>query len=233
MAQWWMRTGAAPARLALIPYGVDTSVFRPIADAKTRLGIAATEQTILYAGRLSPEKHVAMLIRLLARIEHSQATLHILGTGPLESELQRMANELRVSNRVRFHGQVALEQMPLWYSAADLMILPSSSEGLPRVMLEALACGAPFIGTRITGIVDVIEDGKNGLLIDPGDDAALLTAALSLLDNQRFAHDLGARALSDIRASYSWDSTVRQFRSAVVRELRIDPKPVIGGVVRG
>jgi len=215
MAMWWGRTGASDSRIVQIPYGVDTTVFRRVRDARAELGISDSTPTILHAGRLSPEKHVEMLIRALPKLSQRDVELHLVGEGAQQQTLSRLVDELGIGERVHFHGQVALADMPKWYSAANVVALPSSSEGLPRVMLEALACSAPFVGTRITGVVDVIRDGENGILIEPGDLAGLETALQRLLNDQEFATRLGTHAASDVRSTLSWTSVVGRVRSAI------------------
>jgi glycosyltransferase involved in cell wall biosynthesis len=233
MEEWWRRSGAKPSNLTVIPYGVDIMRFRPVDNARDILRLTSDSRVILYPGRLSPEKRVDMLIRLLPALGRNDVSLHIAGDGPLRAELESLARRLGVADHVRFLGQVALAEMPLWYSAADVVILPSTSEGLPRVMLEALACGAPFIGTRITGVVDVIRDGENGLLVDPNDDAALLAATQTMLSDEPYARRLGARAHDDIRSSYDWSSITGRLRATLERELPFKPDRAIRGAANG
>ncbi len=105
--------------------------------------------------------------------------------------------------------------MPRWYSAADAVVLPSKSEGLPRVMLEAMACGTPFIGTRISGVVDHIRDGENGFIVAPDDESALALRLRVVREQPLHARQIGRRGQEYVVRHLTWPLVVRRFRNAV------------------
>lgn len=153
----------------------DTEVFR-----QTRRQTPVEQAVdIVYAGVLRPGKGVHHLLDAFARLDHPQARLQLVGA-PVNADyaagLHRQAQELGISQRVQFVGAVNQVQLAEYFAAARVMVLPSLSEGLPRVIVEAMMTGSPVIGTRISGIPDIIDDGENGLLIAPDDADDLLRA---------------------------------------------------------
>jgi glycosyltransferase involved in cell wall biosynthesis len=217
MAWWWTRTGAEKDRVAVIPHGVDTLVFRRMPDARQALGLHPETKLILYVGRLSSEKRIDVLLHAVAQIAvtHRHAELAIMGGGPQQQQLDALAASLGIRDRVTFHGGLPQRQLPLWYSAADAVVLPSKSEGLPRVMLEAMACGAAFFGTEISGVIDHIQDGENGFLAKPGDPAMLAQQLSRILSDAELGRQIGVNAEGYIRAHLSWPTVVRAFRNAI------------------
>jgi glycosyltransferase involved in cell wall biosynthesis len=111
--------------------------------------------------------------------------------------------------------------LPRWYSAADAVVLPSKSEGLPRVMLEAMACGTPFIGTRISGVVDHIRDGENGFIVAPDDEPALALRLRVVREQPLHARQIGRRGQEYVVRHLTWPLVVRRFRDAVTARLTI------------
>ena len=166
----------------------DTDVFR-----QTPRKLPAEQAVdIVYAGVLRHGKGVHHLLDAFARLDHPQARLQLVGA-PVNADyakaLQAQARELGISQRVDFVGAVSQKRLAEYFAAARVMVLPSLSEGLPRVIVEAMMTGTPVIGTRISGIPDIIQDGENSLLIAP-DDADDLLRAL----RQIYALDVTAMA---------------------------------------
>lgn len=153
----------------------DTEVFR-----RTPRQIPAEQAVdIVYAGVLRPGKGVHHLLDAFARLDHPQARLQLVGApanADYAAALHRQARELGISQRVQFVGAVSQSRLAEYFAAARVMVLPSLSEGLPRVIVEAMMTGTPVIGTRVSGIPDIIRDGENSLLISPDDADDLLRA---------------------------------------------------------
>ena len=147
--------------------GVDAALFRPgdRGEARRRLGLDPDRTALLYVGNLLPVKGGDVLIdacaRLLAR--GADFDLHVVGKGPLRPELERMAREKGLGERTRFHGVIPHDQLPDWFRAASALILPSRSEGVPNVLLEAAACGTPFVATAVGGVPEVAHLGDSRL----------------------------------------------------------------------
>ena len=154
---------------------------------------------ILYVGRLSGEKGIRDLLYaysdLLGTTER-ELTLHIVGSGPEEDDLKKQASDLGISTAVCFHGFVP-RGPPLWkfYDRCDIFILPSYTEGLPRVIGEAMARGIPIITTNVGGIPELITDTKNGMLFEPGDVKGLKDTINTLLQDPGIRTSLSKEAL--------------------------------------
>ncbi len=146
--------------------------------------------TLLFVGRLSPEKNVASLLRALPLVDKNLLKKAVItGDGVLSSRLQRLCGQLGLDNLVEFTGKLSHEEVKEQYARADVFILPSYREGLPISLLEAMAHGAVSIASEITGIPEVITDGQNGYFIkDPNnieEIAAKITTALQAPETVR------------------------------------------------
>lgn len=142
----------------------------PIADA----------QDIVYAGVLIPRKGVHHLLTAFAQLNHPIAQLHLVGhpeNAVYAEQLRQQADDLNISDRVHFVGNVSQQGLADYFAKARVMALPSLSEGLGRVVVEAMLLGTPVIGSRVGGIPDMVTDGENGYLVEP-DDVESLTVAL-------------------------------------------------------
>jgi glycosyltransferase involved in cell wall biosynthesis len=101
---------------------------------------------------------------------------HLLGDGPLKSSLEAKAEELRISHHFTLHGPRPHDELADWYRAADLVVLPSLAEGVPNVILEAMACGTPFVASQVGGIAEVVPSNYPCRLVQPADSGELTTA---------------------------------------------------------
>ncbi len=195
--------GVAAERVVRIPHGVDTTRFRPAtpeeaAALRARLSLPGGTLAV-YTGRLLKGKGLDVLLDALAVVAADDAGLQLVlvGSGEgqslsIEETLRRRAGQKPLEGRVRFAGRVdAVED---YLRAADLFVFPSLFEGLGVSLVEAAACGLPAVGSRTGGIVDVIEDGRSGLLVRPGDAAGLATALRSLAADPLRRAELGRRA---------------------------------------
>jgi len=217
MKWWWQKTGTPASRLVLIPYGVDTKLFRPVPDARTLLGISDHKRIVLYVGRLSHEKGLDHLLEAVRGVSESveDVELHLVGDGQFKVHLSQLARQLQIEERVIFHGWVNQHALPLYYSAADVTVLPSLSEGCPRVALEAMACGSPFLGTQISGLMDLVREGKTGFLVKPGDVQALADCLNLILSDTALAKRVANAGYIHSRDNLSWSKVVTRIRSEV------------------
>lgn len=181
----------------------DTDIFR---DSARRLPLAEASD-LVYAGVLIPRKGLHLLLEAFARLErprHARAQLHLLGhpeNAHYAGELAKQAQALGIASRVHFHGAVSQADLAAYFAGARAMVLPSLSEGLGRVVLEAMLTGTPVIGSRVGGIPDLIQDGENGFLVEAGDVAAL-TAALERIYSADI-EPMGRRARAFAMAFFS------------------------------
>lgn len=173
-------TGREPARLACIPCaGFYPEAFRPRAraEARRRVGSPPDERMVLFVGHLVPVKALPVLLDAWARRRASPSAvperLVLIGEGEERARLQRQVQRAGLHDSVRFLGALPQADVADWISASDVLCLPSRSEGSPNVVVEALASGIPVVASRVGGIPDLVQDGVTGLLVPPGDAAAL------------------------------------------------------------
>jgi glycosyltransferase involved in cell wall biosynthesis len=200
--------------MMLIPNGVDMNTYRKYNDCttlKSTLGIGE-EKIILYTGRLSQEKGVDFLIRAYATLPVSVLTrLYILGDGPDRQRLLDLIEQLHLGDRVVMVPGV--EDVLFFLQISDIFVMPSRVEGLSNSILEAMACGVPVIATRVTGNVDLIEDGVTGLLVSSGNVRELAGALLTILTDPEKGKDLGRRARDMVHHSYNLNTMVERYSS--------------------
>jgi len=208
--------GADPARVVVVAPGVDLSVFQPIDQAEARRKIGyGPGRLLLFVGRLERLKGVEVAIRALALLRdraHEDVRLLVLGEDSKdgdESEKERLkaiATAAGVRDQVDFLGSVAHHELPFFYSAADVCVMPSYSESFGLVGLEAQACGRPVVGSGVTGLRSVVRDEVSGYLIDSHDPATYAERIGRLLDNPELAQQMGRRGRL-LAQRFSWTRT--------------------------
>jgi len=180
--------------IRIIPNGVDTEVFKPPleaarSNARVKLSLLAGSFVAVFAGRLEPGKGVEHLIDAWKMNKTPGAMLVILGKGSIEKSLQQRAV---ADSSIRFQGWA--DDIYEYFASADCFVLPSSGEGLPNSLIEAMSCGLPCIGTDIGGIRELITDKTTGLLIGVGDVPALANALSYIQTNPDHALRMGIAA---------------------------------------
>ncbi len=202
------------SRLALIPNGVDCEVFAPDPAARDRLrselGVEPGQPVVISVGRLAPEKDYGLLLAAMAVMEKggraagAQALLLLVGQGPERPGLEKLAGELGLGSRVRFLGD--RRDVPALLNAADVFALSSLSEGVPMALLEAMSCGLPVAATAVGGVPEVVEHGRNGLLVHRREAADLAQALSQLLDEPDRARELGRAARERVLEHFSLEA---------------------------
>ena len=162
--------GLTSERVHVVTPGVDLDLFRPMdaARARERLGLGS-EPLVLYVGRIEPLKGLDVLLNATAMLDAADAKLLVVG-GNRDHDaeldrLRRLAGELGIAHRVTFTGALKQRELPGYYAAADVFVLPSYSESFGLVALEAMACGTPVVASRVGGLKTFIRDGQTGYLI--------------------------------------------------------------------
>jgi len=187
------RVGAA--KIHLIPNGVDTARFAPAAWTARRA------KNVLYVGRLSEEKNLGVLVEAAARLAgRFELRLTFVGDGPARSRLQAEARSRSVA--ADFVSVVEHRRVPRYLADADAFVLPSSTEGHPKALLEAMSAGVPCIASNVGGNRAIIEQGSTGLLFDVGDPKALADALARVLSDLESARALGGRARARVVERY-------------------------------
>ena len=192
--------GVPRERAVLLPHGVDVERFRPASAAEKaalRASLGLPEGLLaVYTGRLLRGKGLDTLLDAFAPVAAARSDVHLVLVGSGDGQSLSVEDELRargsrppLAGRVVFSGRV--DDVSEWVRAADVFAFPSLFEGLGISLVEALACGLPAIGSRTGGIVDVIDDGRTGLLVPPADAAALESALRRLLDDPAARDEMG------------------------------------------
>jgi glycosyltransferase involved in cell wall biosynthesis len=186
-------------RVPIIPNGVDAERHAPA----PRRSVAATPR-VLFLGRLAYQKAPDVLLRALARITDKDFTCEIVGDGPDRAALEQLARELGLFDRIVFRGWVAREDLPACYHAADIVALPSRMEGMPNVVLEAMAHALPVVATDVPGTRDIVRADETGFLVPAEDDAALAAAIARLIEQPALRSAMGDAARARILAEHTW-----------------------------
>lgn len=162
--------GVSALQTVQVPCGVDTDHFRPLsrAAARRRLSLPADGPLVLYVGRIEPLKGIDILLRAAAEMEGRFSLLVVGGDSKdarRKAELERLAQEIGITERVFFQDAVSHERLPLYYNAADICVVPSYYESFGLVALEAMACGVPVVASRVGGLLETVRDGETGYLV--------------------------------------------------------------------
>lgn len=197
--------------IEVIRNGIDLRKFENIKVKKTPY------PKILWVGRFDKVKRVEDLIIAMGNIIQKipEAKLKLVGYGYEENNLQKLAKKLNLNKRVEFVGKKTGDDLIREYKSSHLFVLPSSSEGQPLTLLEAMACGLPIIATKTGGIPEIVKDNVNGLLVPPNDCIALANAIIWCLKNK---NDFGKRGHLRVAKMNSWDDIANKTLS-IYREL--------------
>ena len=207
------------ARVMYAPNGVDMTAFAPRPSMPAR-----NRRSVLYVGRLSAEKNLERLVDALGRLT-LPAGLVVIGAGDRRAALERRAADAGVS--VEFRGVVPHGELPEHFNAADVFVLPSLTEGHPKVLIEAMACGVPCAVSARGGNLTLVQDEATGLLFDPEDTGAMARTIERLLTDRPLACRVGAAARSLVVERYDVHALLEQevrfveqtARAAPLREL--------------
>jgi len=218
--------GASPDRVHTVFNGVRTEVFRlqEQAEARAGLGVAQGTRLLLYVGRFVPLKGIPHLVEAVRRLSVQSSArweLALIGNGSQEAELRAQAGAAGLTDQLRFLGPQPAEQVARWMNAADLLCLPSESEGQPNVIVEALSCGRPVVATAVGGIPEIVTESSGVLTRDNSADA--LVPALQLALNRPWDREAISR-----RHRRSWEAAARETlgicqRVAVERSAGLQP----------
>jgi len=211
--------GLSRRKLHVIPNGVDFERFATAAPADlSEFGIPSGDSTILFVGRLDPQKGTMSLLEAFGALAERRAGVHLLlvGAGPLENAVRSWIGEHGMDLRVHLAGR--RDDIPELMRASDCLVLPSRWEGMPNVVLEAMAAGLPVVATRVEGTEELIRHEETGLLV-PADDLQALSSALELtLEDRTSAADRADSAQNVVQNDFAW-STVAEAYAAMYRAI--------------
>lgn len=201
--------------IAVIPNGVDLEQFK-VGEHKW------TPARMLFVGRVVYQKGLDILLDALGSLKEKPWTLDIVGDGPRQEKLQAQAEELGLTDRVKFLGWQNGAELVQRYSEANLFVYPSRHEGMPNAVLEAMACGLPVLATHIAGNEELVTHKETGLLV-PSEDANALRAALSqLLPDTDERQRMGAAARKRVATQYSWQRVSKEYLELMQRVLELN-----------
>ncbi len=199
--------------IIVIPNGVDLNTFKrgnnKIVDDKIRL---------ITTSRLVEKNGLADLILSLKYLD-KKYIIDILGSGPLQSKLEKLVTDNNLTDRVNFVGSVPQAETVKYLNQADIFIRPSLSEGLGNSFLEAMAVGLPIIGTPVGGIVDFLKDGETGMFCQVSDPQSIATQAEKITNNPELRLKLINNGQNLVTEKYNWDIVARQFKTLIFDKL--------------
>lgn len=222
-------------KMQVIPPGVDVSHFYPIPkdEARLYLGLDSEQRLVLFVGRIEPLKGVDTLIRAMSGLKlpgiSHPVNLAIIGGEPdvepadMTAEmarLQKLCDELGMGQAVIFLGKRAQDSLPYYYSAAEVLLMPSLYESFGMVALEAMACGTPVIASQVGGLAFLVRDGETGYHVPEGDPIALREKLVILLTDHEVRERMGAFAEAYAQG-YRWEKIARQIADVYASMVRI------------
>jgi D-inositol-3-phosphate glycosyltransferase len=200
--------GACPEAIGVVPCGVNLDLFRPLdkAAARQQLGFAQDESIVLYVGRFAPVKGIDRLMEAIAHLQHYQRLRLVIVGGdgdgaPEYKSLRRLAQKLSIQDSVTFIGRIEQGGLPPYYSAADVLAVPSHYESFGLVALESLASGTPVVATRVGAMESILKRGETGHVVNNGSSRSLADGIETFISRPH------APSADEVRASvfrFSW-----------------------------
>lgn len=234
--------GISPQNLSLIPNGIDTESFKPIPHSmfKTSLGLMPEVPLVGFVGRLAWEKGPDEFLRVAARVHQKRPALHfvLVGEGPLREQLVQLVHELGLEDCVHLAG--LWDDMSEVYSALNVLVVTSRSEGMPLAVLEAMACGRPVIAMAVGGVAEIIEEGVTGYLIAPedwkgganaytGGFEGIERVLINLVDNPEKGRFIGSAARKRVKELYNLNTTANLVSNLYTRLANRKKTPLVQG----
>lgn len=240
---WLVAQGYAPEKIEVIRNGLDLSRYGARSDGaalRRQFWIPPHVPLVVMLSRLNPQKGIEYFLEAAALVRRRCPEAHFLVVGEAyintdgvfrpdevyRKALQQQAVALGISDHTRFTGMRS--DVPEILAAAAVSVLPSFSEGISNTLLESMAAGAPVVATRVGGTPEIIEDGKHGLLVQPGDAKALADAICAVLEKPFLAAHLSNEARRRVEAEFSFDNMVNETEGlygALLRQKAIAGRP--------
>jgi len=211
--------GIAPSKVRVIPNAFDRRRFQPYPkeEARRRLNLPSNLPVVGFVGRLEEQKGLSYLIEAAALLSSELRFLvAVIGSGPLEEEMRRRLGKLNLEGTFRFFG--SLDEACRLLRAFDVLVLPSLWEGLPNVLIEGMASGVPIVATAVGGVPEIIQDGHTGILVKPGDPAALAEGIRKIVAGGETGARLAREAFEYVEEKFHLRSVIGAYED-VYREL--------------
>jgi len=217
--------GISSERVVRIYNGIEVNEYQPnlkVNNLRNEWGIAHADPLVGAIGRLVWQKGLEHLIQAAAEILAAvpEAWFLVVGKGPLRPNLETLARELNISDRIIFTGfRSDIREL---LSAIDILVVPSLLEGFPVITLEAMAMAKPIVATQLPGIKEQISDGVEGILVPPNNSKALGVAVLSILQDKKLASTLGGAARSRVESCFSVEKMVGETEKVYLSVLKVN-----------
>jgi glycosyltransferase involved in cell wall biosynthesis len=210
--------------VTLLAWGADPEKFKPLGDCKPirkRCGWGVDETIIVALGRFVHKKGFDRLIEIAPYLSSNKYSLRIVigGSGLLKETYVKKVQRLGLGDLISFPGQISWEEVPNFLAAADIFVLPSKRDsagnldGLPTVLLEAMACGLPCVASDVGGVSLVIDHGENGYLIDPESNKDLLESLSALIRNKALISKFSKQSRTKVVNQHNWSRVGKYFES--------------------
>jgi glycosyltransferase involved in cell wall biosynthesis len=214
VAEFYMKRGRVPSeKIAVIPNGIDAASYADVGGVDlTALGLAPNRQAIAYVGRLHSQKGLDWLLRLMPQVfsQIPDVDLLLIGQGPERARLESIVASQGIDDRVHFAGWRSDVREIL--RASRLLVLPSRWEGMPNVVLEAMATGLPVVSTRVEGVMELLGEAAQEQTVAAGDDGGFAQKLLDLLSNPGRAGQIGRRNRDRAAQHFSLDKMVAAYQ---------------------
>lgn len=217
---------AGQCDVVVIHNGADAHKFAPIAKQRARqlLGLPAENKILLFVGNLLEVKGVSLLLQAVRHLSLPDLSLYVVGSGDLNKRLMKEANDADLRS-CSFVGSQPHDRIPLWLSAADCIVLPSLSEGLPTILCEAMHCKTPIVATDVGGVPEIIKDHSTGLLVPSGDTKALTAAIAEQFANSSLACAMAEHAHRSAKQNLTWQANVSKVMPVYEGALALQSAP--------
>lgn len=201
--------GVDRARIDVIPCGVDTTVFVPSSPPSR-----SEAPLVVSVARLHPAKNLPLLFAALARLRDDNVRFDavVVGDGKARGEVEESLRTLALTDRVQLAGLATQAEVRGWWQRASIAVLSSDREGFPVSLMEAAACGVPAVATAVGGVAELVDDGVTGILVPPGDAAALTAALYRLIADPALRQSMSGAARARAEARFSLEHQVDRLR---------------------
>ena len=205
--------GADKNKIKILPNGVDSASFAKNEPVNlSKLGISQSDRVLLFVGRLLCTKDITSLIMSMKYLNISGIKLLIIGDGPWSDIYHKIVEKQVLQKDVIFIPNVPHDKMPSYYKRCDIFVFTSFSEGLPKVVLEAMAAGKPIIGADVEGVRDLV-DVKNGRLFKPNSPKSIAENISILLSNSNLTESMGQQSITLVQQRYTWEKIAARCQS--------------------
>jgi D-inositol-3-phosphate glycosyltransferase len=225
------------SRIVVLPCGVNTTHFQPSLkeDSRRAIGLEASGPVVLFVGRFDERKGLQTLLKAMASLRNElpksgpAPQLLVIGGTTADGEDKREYEQilenvvqLGLTDLVRFFGRVPHERLRAYYTAADLVVVPSHYEPFGLVAVEAMACGVPVIASKVGGLQYSIEDGQTGILVPPRQPLTLASAMRDLLDNHELCQQMRRNGVERVRKYFNWSDVGDKLLELYLRGTLVD-----------